>query len=108
MGAIGLPRYQYLYTLDWLDLVLIERGYDRRAQHLWSAIRWSTFYTLSGQVGGEELKKNNINSPLDLMRLPWERKPKIPTGNQPSEEEVEHLRRLMQEENAKLNNNGKS
>ena len=108
MGEIGVDRQQYLYDLEWSDLVLIERGYDRRCRHLWSATRWSTFYTLSGFVGGEQMKKSGINSPTDLLTLPWERK-RAATGDQPSKEEVSRLRQLMEKENRKLNeNNGKS
>ena len=109
MGEIGVSRWQYLYILDWLDLVLIERGYDRRCHHLWSAIRWSTFYTLSGFVGGEQLKKSGIHSPGDLLPLPWERKAQAPEAdsqNEPSPEEEKRLLQLIEHEKAKTN--GKS
>ena len=106
MGEIGVSRRQYLYILDWLDLVLIERGYDRRCHHLWSAIRWSTFYILSGFVGGEQLKKSGIHSPGDLLPLPWERKVPEATPTMPSPEEEKRLLQLIEHEKAKTN--GKS
>lgn len=98
MGEIGVSRWQYLYILDWLDLVLIERGYDRRSHHLWSAVRWSTFYTLSGFIGSEKLKESGISSPSDLLMLPWEHKEKV-TPAEVSPEEEKRLLRLIQHEN---------
>ena len=102
MGEIGVNRHQYLYDLTWSDLVLIERGYDRRCRHLWSAVRWSTFYTLSGFVGGEQMKKSGIASPSDLLKLPWERKPKV-AATEPSPEDEQRMLKLIEQEKAKQN-----
>lgn len=38
---------------------------------------------MAAQVGGDELSKNGVNSAHDLLPLPWDKRPELPT-----EEEV--------------------
>ena len=73
MGEIGIDRKEYLYDLTNCDLLLIERGYDRRHRQIWSSTRWSTFYVMSAFQGSEQMAKNGIYSPSDLIKFPWEK-----------------------------------
>lgn len=74
-----------------MELVVIERGYDRRHRHLWSATRWETFYMMSAFAGGDAMKQSGLNYPTDLIQFPWERdNPSLPT-----EEEQEDLKNMM-------------
>lgn len=72
MGEIGIPRLEYLYDLTYCDLLLIERGYNRRHRDLWGATRWQTYNLLCAFVGGDKLSEKGINSPKDLLKFPWE------------------------------------
>ena len=87
VGEIGLPRHEYLYDLRHIDLLLIQRGYERRQRHSWSATRWQTYYLMAAQVGSDGLRKSGINSPTDLIKFPWERT----AATLPSEDEVAEL-----------------
>lgn len=103
MGEIGIERREYLYDLTFSDLLLIERGYERRHRNLWSAHRWSTYYIMAAFCGSDNMKKSGINGPTDLMHLPWDNSDAdYGGGGQPNADEVQRLRRLMEEENAKL------
>ena len=72
-------------------MLMIERGYDRRYSHTWSATRWETFYLMSAFAGSDAMKKNGINDPTDLLHLPWE----ISSTTLPTIEEQEDLKDLM-------------
>lgn len=54
-------------------MLLIRRGYDRRARGLWSATRWQTYRIMEAQVGTEGLRKARIGNPTDLLPFPWEK-----------------------------------
>lgn len=102
VGEIGIPRREYLYELDYLDMVQIERGYERRHRHAWSIGRWETFHLMAAFCGGENLQKSGIHSPVDLIRFPWDytaRKGGDDDSMQPTPAVVEELRRKMREEN---------
>ena len=82
---------------------MIERGYERRNRHLWSSTRWQTYYLMKVQCGDESLNKAMIYSPKDLLHLPWDvADTEDDSSPIPSDAEVERLRQLMREENAKL------
>ena len=105
MGEIGVNRLEYLYELSWLDLILIERGYDRRCRHLWSATRWQAYELMSAQMGGQQMRENGIHSPLDLLKFPWEKNDDGSgggNGNMPDAATIAQLRQMMMEENAKV------
>ena len=102
VGEIGIPRREYLYELDYLDMVQIERGYERRHRHAWSIGRWQTFHLMAAFCGTEALRKSNIHTPTDLIKFPWDNtghKGDDDDSNMPTPAEVEELRRQMREEN---------
>ena len=72
MGEIGTPRREYLYDLTFCDMVLIERGYERRYRHMWSAERWSTYHLMAALVGGDKLAEKGVHGPQGLIRFPWD------------------------------------
>ena len=72
MGEIGISRQEFLYEITFWEVLLIIRGYRRRSIDVWSASRWSTYHIMAAFVGGDELKKNGIFSPKDLLSLPWD------------------------------------
>lgn len=92
MGEIGIPRLEYLYDLQYWEIMLIVRGYNRRHRDLWSSTRWSTFYIMSTQA---DLGKAGIFNPTDLIKFPWEQIKE----NLPPDEIVQKLRAEIQEEN---------
>ena len=73
MGEIGINRREYLYDLDFLDILMIERGYERRYRHIWSTTRWQTYYQMLMQCGSDKLREHGINGPTDLLPLPWDK-----------------------------------
>lgn len=103
MGEIGYNRREYLYELTNCDILLIERGYELRHRHLWSASRWETYHIMAAQIGTDGLKQAGIEKPADLIPLPGD---KMATddddsgANIPTQEEIERMRRQMMEENA--------
>ena len=102
VGEIGISRREYLYELDYLDMVQIERGYERRHRHAWSIGRWQTFHLMAAFCGGKNLQESGIHTPLDLIRFPWDYKPHKAgddDSNMPTPAVVEELRRKMREEN---------
>ena len=102
VGEIGIPRREYLYELDYLDMVQIERGYERRHRHAWSIGRWETFHLMAAFCGGKNLQESGIHTPVDLIRFPWDYKPHKADdddSDMPTPAVVEELRRKMREEN---------
>lgn len=106
VGEIGIPRREYLYELDYVDIVQIERGYERRQRHRWSATRWQTFCLMNAFAGGDAMKKNGIHTPQDLIHFPWDTSADdddddgTTSGGGITEKEAERLRELMRRENA--------
>ncbi len=102
VGEIGISRREYLYELDYLDMVQIERGYERRHRHEWSIARWETFHLMAAFCGGKNLQESGIHSPVDLIQFPWDYQPNKGGDDdslQPTPAVVEELRRKMREEN---------
>jgi hypothetical protein len=103
VGEIGISRREFLYDLNYTDLLLIEYGYEKRRRDLWSAVRWQTYYTMAAQVGRDNMKKSGLYSPTDLLLFPWDNEGSGDTGSAPiSSKEVERMQQLMREENARL------
>lgn len=98
MGEIGLSRLEYLYELTFCDLLLIERGYERRHRHLWSAERWSTYHIMAAFVGGDKLAEKGVHKPQDLIKFPWESEPVSPI----TQEEAAELQAEIDAINASL------
>ena len=96
MGEIGIDRKEYLYDLTYSDLLLIERGYDRRCRQMWSAARWSTFYIMSSFAGSDNMKQNGITAPTDLLKFPWDKERVIITENEQNQlmKEIEAFNRM--------------
>ena len=90
VGEIGVRRLEYLYELSFCDLLLIERGYDRRSKHIWSAERWSTYHVMAALVGGNKLAEKGIHGPQDMINFPWERE-----YSPLSDEEIKELQEEM-------------
>lgn len=98
VGEIGINRTEYLYILNYVDILQIERGYNRRNAHLWSATRWSTYYTMLSSCGSEGMEKAGIYSPMDLMQFPWEKNPnkEESEGSILTDEQVQKMKEDMQ------------
>ena len=91
MGEIGLDRHDYLFNLTFTDLLMIERGYQRRCVNLWSATRWSTYHIMAAFVG-DGLAKNGIHNPKDMIHLPWDDDPdNMPQPEQYTEDDIKEL-----------------
>ena len=99
MGEIGIPRLEYLYDLEYWEIVLIVRGYFRKSREMWSATRWQTYNLMC--VSMADLKKVGIYRPTDLIRFPWEKDIPEAGAAGPTKQEVEEMRRMMMEENAR-------
>jgi hypothetical protein len=103
VGEIGISRLEFLYDLNYTDLLLIDYGYDKRKRDLWSSVRWQTYNMMSAQVGTDNMKKSGLYSPTDLLPFPWDNKGSDDTGSAPiSSKEVERMQQLIREENARL------
>ena len=100
MGEIGLPLDDYLYRLSYADLLLISRGYENRKRDLWSATRWQTYNLML--VSMADIKKAGINSPKDLMPLPWDKSEEdFQESKIPDKAEADRLRNIMRQMNEK-------
>ncbi len=101
VGEIGIPRHEYLYAMEYWEIVLISRGYQRRYSSLWSSTRWSTYFLMTAMRGSQYMRESGIYNPMDLLKLPWDKVPDESDIDNISDAEVERLRKLMEEENAK-------
>lgn len=63
---------------------------------MWEMTRWQTFWLLHN--GMLDCRKAGITSPTDLIRFPWDND--HPSDDQPTDEEVEQMRRHLQQLNA--------
>ena len=86
MGEIGTPRREYLYELRYIDLMMIERGYDRRHRHPWSIARWMTYNIMTAQCGSKAMREAGINSIEDLLKFPWDSEPVAPISDEDRDE----------------------
>lgn len=96
MGEIGRDRHEYLYEMSYCDILLIQRGYDRRQRYLWSAVRWQTYHTMLSTCGSKSMNEAGIRLPTDLIRFPWEQEPPPHV----SQEEIDTLQAEMAAINA--------
>ena len=92
VGEVGINRREYLYELEYWEVVLITRGYGRRCRNLWSAARWHAYQVMSA-MPYTDLKKAGICRPTDLITFPWEKGEK---AGLPGEDEMEEYRRDME------------
>lgn len=97
MGEIGIDRKQFLYELPLWEIKLIISGYRKRERTYLLMTRWATFMQMC--TGMADIKKAGINSAEDLIKFSWEKEDD--EDNKPSDDEVEEMRRMLQEENRK-------
>lgn len=103
MGEIGFDRHEFLHDLKLWEIQAIVDGYRNRARPMWEAARLNAFFIMSSMV---DMSKAGIHSASDLITFPWEKKRKVGSEVQPTENEVERLRELMRRENAKTEGSG--
>jgi hypothetical protein len=91
-----------LNDLWYWEIKAIIAGYRKRDQQAWERTRWQTFMLMHN--GMVDLSKAGITSPLDLLRFPWddEEDGESPASDMPTKEEIEQLRKELNEHNARL------
>ena len=97
MGEIGFPRREFLYELVWWEVKSIIRGYNARHHAGWEQARlvaYNAHYCMGS--------KDTPPTVTEWIKFPWERDTKAEGGSaMPTNEEIEKLRQMMREENAK-------
>ena len=98
VGEIGIDRREYLYSLTFVDLLLIRRGYFGRYHQQWEMARMIAHqvHYCMGVKQGETAK-----TATEWITFPWERTQDGEPTDLPSDAEVKRLRQMMIEENAK-------
>ena len=98
MGEIGFSRHEFLHELVWWEVRSIIRGYNARHHHGWEQARLVA-YNAHYCMGSKETPP----TVTEWIKFPWESKPTNDdsTPAMPTDKEIEHLRQLMREENAK-------
>ena len=95
MGEIGFPRREFLYDLVWWEVRSIIRGYNARHHHGWEQARLVA-YNAHYCMGSKETPP----TVSEWIKFPWEQSTES-GSTMPTDEEVERLRQLLREENAK-------
>ena len=97
MGEIGIPRDQFLYALEWWEINSIIRGYrrrDRLKHQLMAECAYAAMFAMRDPKG---------KTVRDIFpSIFQDDDPDDPDTPTISSSEVEHLRALMREENARL------
>lgn len=98
MGEIGFSRHEFLHELVWWEVKSIIRGYNARHHAGWEQARLVA-YNAHFCMGSKETPPT-VN---EWIKFPWERELTNNDGTpaMPTDEEIEHLRQLMREENEK-------
>lgn len=90
-----------LNDLWYWEIKAIIAGYRKRDQQAWERTRWQTFMLMHN--GMVDLSKAGITSPLDLLRFPWDADDNdSPASGIPTKEEIEQLRKELNDHNARL------
>ena len=97
MGEIGYNKDEFLHVLKFWEIRSIIKGYRNRSHTQWESVRLGAYLVMSSM---SDLRKAGICRDTDLVKFAWERS--TPSTNQPSMEEIESLRELMRQENARL------
>lgn len=95
VGEIGIDRDTFLYRLQYWEIILITRGYFRRYHPMYDAARLiahQTHYCM-GVPKGQTAK-----APREWLPFSWEQE-RTASGDLPTQEEIEQLRREMQQYN---------
>ena len=95
MGEIGFPRREFLYDLVWWEVRSIIRGYNARHHHGWEQARLVA-YNAHYCMGSKETPP----TVSEWIKFPWEQSTES-GSTMPTDEEVERLRQMLREENAK-------
>jgi len=100
VGEIGIGRREYLYDMTFCEILLTTRGYFRRYHSQWEMTRIIA-YQIHFCMG---LKEGTTAPSLqEFMTFPWERTADGDTPiDLPTEADIEDLRRIMREENARM------
>ena len=95
---MGHSRHEFLYDLRFWEIREIIKGYNCRHRHGWEQARLIAYH-VRYCMG---IKQGEIAPTLsDWLRFPWERED-VEASDQPTPEEVDKLRELMRQENARL------
>lgn len=90
---VGFVGYDNLMNvMPWWQIRAAIRGREREDHALWETNRLQTYQI--AQMMGQKMTKVS-----DLYSLPWDPKPKMLT-----DEEIEDLKRMMAEENRRIEN----
>lgn len=92
MGEIGIQRKEFLYELQYIDLLLISRGYFCRYHPMYDAARLimhQVHYCMGVPKGGI------VKLPKELVTFSWEKEKSLPV----SDEDIEQMRREIRQEN---------
>lgn len=102
MGGIGISRHEFLYELTLWEIKAIQEGWQLRNKDVWEASRLATFYLMSA-MPYTDIRKAGIYRETDLVKFSWEKKEQeVDDKNMPSKEEVENIKKMIAEENAKI------
>lgn len=97
VGEIGVPRRDFLYDIRFWEARRIIKGYVRRDRIMKEMQRLTAFCTYFSMRNNDEQLQ-----PHQWLTLPWEVAEKdTDPSTLPTDEEIERMRRLMAEENAK-------
>jgi len=95
VGEIGFSRHEFLYELVWWEVRSIIRGYNARHHHGWEQARlvaYNAHYCMGS--------KDTPPTVTEWIKFPWEQSTESGSA-MPTDEEVERLRQMLREENAK-------
>lgn len=81
-------------------MLVIRRGYERRARVAWETTRFATYNIMS--TGMADLAKAGILKQSDILHLPWIDDNESPEEEEITPEEIERLQALMCKEQAEL------
>lgn len=93
VGEIGIPRTEYLYELQFVDLLLISRGYFNRLHPGWEQARlvaYNAHYCM-----GSKTTPPTVD---EWLPFPWENS----KSDLPSDDKVEEMRKQYQKMNEEL------
>lgn len=98
VGEIGFPRQEFLHDIKWWEVRSIIRGYNRRHHHGWEQARlvaYNVHYCMGVPQG------HNIPTISEWIKFPWEKRDDGEPSDMPDDAEVQRLRQMMIEENAR-------
>ena len=98
MGEIGISRHEFYYELKWWEVKSVIRGYNARHHAGWEQARlvaYNAHYCMGSKTTPPVVS--------EWIKFPWEKDIETSDGgNMPSASDIEEMRRMMREENARL------